>query len=115
MSKGRIIARRTLAAAIEGERFDVAVDIFEPQPDAEGANWLCEYEVGWPATPLRNTAYGVDSVQALHLALQMIGAEPYAGRPAALKDLVWLEPGQGFGFPLPPSLRDLAIGEDKRL
>ena len=110
-----IVAQRTLKARNGHRPIDVTVRIYMPQPHSSGVDWECTYEIEWPRAVRRNHVGGADSVQALFLALQFVGAELYAGRPSDLSDLTWFEPGAGFGFPLPPSLRDLAVGEDKLL
>ncbi len=56
---------------------------------------------------------GSDAVQALLIALQMIGSEIYASAHHAAGRLVWLEPGHGYGFPVSNNVRDLLIGDDK--
>ena len=109
------MAKRTLTAVVAKRTVNVEVRIYHPQPQSSGVDWECRYEIEWPGALHRNLVGGVDSVQAIFLAIQFIGAELYAGRPAALENLTWLEPGDGFGFLLPFNLRDLAIGEDKQL
>jgi hypothetical protein len=59
-------------------------------------------------------AGGVDDVQAIAIALQMIGAFLYASDHHASGKLVWLEAGKGYGFPVPNNLRDMLIGDDKK-
>jgi hypothetical protein len=54
----------------------VPVRLFQPEND-EGM-WICRYEIDWPSEKRSYFAGGVDSSQALILALQMIGAELYA-------------------------------------
>lgn len=71
------------------------------------------YEIEWPASIRRNAALGVDSMQALLLAMQMAGAELYAARPPRIQTLDWLADDGSLGFLLPPSLRGLAQGDDK--
>ncbi len=115
MEQNRLIAKRTLIASEAGARVFVEVRIYQPQTQESGLDWSCDYEIAWESILRRNTVSGVDAIQALYLALQAIGAELYAGRPSALSGLTWLESDQGFGFPLPSNLRDLAVGEDKRL
>lgn len=58
--------------------------------------------------------YGVDAIQALTITLGMIGAEFYSSSYHKSGSLVWDEPGNGYGFPLPPTLRDLLIGDDAK-
>ena len=60
-------------------------------------------------------APGLDAVQALELALKMIGALIYASDHHASGRLMWLEPGKGYGFPVTSGIRDLVVGEDKGL
>jgi hypothetical protein len=115
MDGNQVVAHRILTATVEGKRIQVEVRVFMPICLSGGENWECAYEIAWAARRRRNSVGGLDSVQALFLALQFIGAELYAGRPAELAGLTWLEPGQGYGFLLPPNLRDLAVGEDKML
>ena len=104
---GQPVAQRVLVA----NDVEIPVRIFAPQ--SAGDDWLCVFEIGWPNGPARREIRGVDSVQALFLALQTIGAELYAARAAGAHDLQWLAPDAGFGFPLAPSLRDQATGDDR--
>jgi len=57
---------------------------------------------------------GIDSAQAITLALQKIGTEIYFGDYHKSGNLFWESPGKGYGFPLPPSARDLLIGDDAK-
>lgn len=59
-------------------------------------------------------AFGVDSVQAILLAFQMIGAEVYTSGHHKSGRLMFDEPGQGYGFPVADSLRHLLIGNDRK-
>ncbi len=47
--------------------------IYEPQPDQ--ADWRCEYEIAWPTSARRSYAMGVDSFQALQLAMFKISTD----------------------------------------
>ena len=58
-------------------------------------------------------AWGIDSVQAILLALQMIGADIYTSSYHKSGHLMFEEAGQGYGFPVPESLRDLLVGNDR--
>lgn len=106
-----VIARRVLLGRTEQGDQVIAVSLFAPA--ADGENWSCAYEVDWPEAPRRNAALGVDSMQALVLALQMLGAELHAGRPVQIQSLEWLGTDGSLGLPLPPSLRAEARGDDK--
>ena len=54
---------------------EVPVRVFAPERDE--AAWSCRYEIGWPSAPKTRAISGFDSMQALILALQAIGAELY--------------------------------------
>lgn len=70
-----MIAERILKIRRGLVDIDVPIRIFAPERDE--AAWACRYEIGWPGTPKTQSIFGVDSVQALFLALQAIGAELY--------------------------------------
>ena len=55
---------------------------------------------------------GIDSMQALLLALQMIGAELYSSKHHDAGELVWEREGGGYGFPVPRTISDLLVGDD---
>ena len=54
-------------------------------------------------------------MQALHLALELIGAQIYASDHHASGKLMWLEPGKGYGFPVTRGIRDILLGDDRTL
>ena len=56
-----------------------------------------------------------NSVQALDIALRMIGAEIYTSDYHKFGNLFVEAPGRGYGFPVPATIRDLLIGDDKKL
>ena len=91
---------------------DVHVNIFAPRQDDNA--WNCDYEIKWPEENWSSYAGGVDSVQALILALQKIGAEIYFSDYHKSGRLFWESPGNGYGFPAPPSARDRLIGDDRK-
>ena len=78
-------------------------------------DWDCEYEIDWPTGVRRFKAHGIDSVQALSLALQMVGAELYTSDAHRSGKLKWLERHCGYGFVLPQTIRDLYEGDDQSL
>jgi hypothetical protein len=81
-------------------------------PRADGDDWFCAYEIGWPDGVKAGTASGYDSAQALLHALQMIGADIYSSDYHRAGQLMWTDPQDGYGFPVPTRLRDLLIGDD---
>ncbi len=58
------------------------------------------------------SAFGVDSVQALELALQMIGITLYTSSYHRLGQIFFEMEGSGYGFPVPTNARDMLIGDD---
>lgn len=106
-----VIAERTLSCETGNGVVDVVVRFRAPKN--LGNNWRCEYEIGWPSGSRKSFAGGVDGVQALLLAFMKAGAELYFMRPSGCEKLWWLEIGEGYGLPLPPSVRDRAIGGDR--
>jgi hypothetical protein len=108
-----VIATRTLRLRRVGKDVEIPIRIFAPQ--RQTVDWSCRFEVGWPDETLAMAAMGVDAVQALELAMKMIGAQIYASDHHASGKLMWLEPGKGYGFPVPHNIRDLLVGDDKRL
>ena len=44
----------------------------------------------------------------------MIGAELYVSDEYKSGALVWHSPGRGYGFPVPQTIRDLLVGDDRK-
>jgi Domain of unknown function (DUF6968) len=106
-----LILNRLLKIDAEGYQTEVPVRIYLPVN--AGDRWQCEYEIGWPEYLRRSRAFGVDSMQSLLIALQKVGAEIYTSEAHKAGKLSWLEPGDGYGFPLPAGIRDLYEGNDR--
>lgn len=51
-------------------------------------------------------------MQALEIALRLIGAQLYASTYHQEGTLVFGKPGAGYGFPVPVNMRDLLVGDD---
>jgi hypothetical protein len=107
-----MIATRVLKLQLEHDACDVPIRIFAPQ-DRDGS-WSCRYEIDWPDGRHTMEVFGVDSIQAILLAFQMIGAELYTSEYHKSGQLIFHEPGQGYGFPVAASIRDLLIGNDRK-
>lgn len=91
---------------------EIPVRIFAPFVEKPG---VCggRYEIEWPDEQRAVIAYGVDGVQALLVAMQMIGAEIYTSNYHKAGELRWDEASAGYGFPVAPTLRDLLRGSDQ--
>jgi hypothetical protein len=89
-----VIATRRLKLQLPPNEIDISVRIFLPEVDNEG--WRCAYEIDWPDGKRSSAAAGVDSVQALFLALQKIGIDIYTSDYHRQGQLVWFEADQGY-------------------
>jgi hypothetical protein len=108
-----IAATRMLRLKSEGRDREIPIRIFVPEL-ADDKTWWCHYEIGWPEGIWKSRAGGVDSAQALFLAMQMIGSDIYTSNYHQSGELFLDRPGEGYGFPVPSSLRGLLMGDDKR-
>lgn len=107
-----LIAERNLKIKSSTEDIEVPISIYLPR-EVDGA-WLCKFTIEWPDGEIQMDANGSDGVQAIELALKMIGSFLYASDHHASGELVWLEAGKGYGFPVPNNLRDRLIGDDRK-
>ena len=106
-----IIASRTLKVRTGAIIADVPIRVFRPERTKE-ESWSCRYEIDWPDRTWTMTAFGIDGVQAVLNAFQMIGAEIYTSDYHRAGILFFKAPGHGYGFPVPGSLRHLLEGDD---
>jgi len=107
-----IVASRSLTLRQQEGSVAVEVRIFAPQPDQ--GQWSCAYEIDWPERTRKFAAHGADSMQALTLALSMIGSEIYTSNYHKSGSLSSADSWKGYGFPVPKNLRDLLIGDDAK-
>jgi hypothetical protein len=107
------IAHRRLTTSSPLGDTEVSIRLFKPE-EVDGA-WICQYEIDWPSRKQSGFAAGIDSIQALLLALQKIGVEIYTSAYHQAGSLKWFEPTEGYGFPITHNLRDLLIGDDVTL
>ena len=107
-----LIAQRLLIISSPSGDIEVPVRLFQPEED--DGMWICRYEIDWPSGRRAYFGAGVDGMQALILALQMIGVETYRSEYHKASALRWFEPGQGYGFPIISSFRDVLIGDDAK-
>lgn len=108
-----IVATRTLRLAAPGRQHEVVIGIHAPV--RSGLAWSCSFEIAWPQGTDTSHAMGTDAVQALRLAMEKIAGQLYATEHHKQGRLIWQQAGQGYGFPLHPASRDLAVGDDKLL
>jgi hypothetical protein len=105
----------SIGTAIATRQFDlrdggkVTVTIGKPERFPDSNDYYCPYQIVGSKRSHVRYAGGVDAVQALDLALKMIGADLYTSDEARNGALSWeggSEKGD-LGFPVPDVLRDL--------
>jgi len=102
-----VIATRKLYSADRSKR--VIVKIGKPEKFPDSSDYYCPYQIIGLGNEKARYAAGVDAVQALQLALKMIGADLYTSKEARIGSLVWEGGCKGeLGFPVPDSISDLA-------
>ena len=88
---------------------EVAVMIGRPEKFPDGEDYYCPYQIVGMGGGQVRYAGGIDAVQALQLAIQMIGADLYSSQDARSGKLSWHAGSPGdLGFPVPNSMRDSA-------
>jgi hypothetical protein len=107
-----IIAERTLVLNDNGREVEVPIRIHAPENEDDGC-WICRFEIGWPDGTVKRWGGGVDAVQALLIAMQMIGALLYTSDAHQSGQLLCPGSRGGYGFPVVNTIRDLLVGDDK--
>jgi hypothetical protein len=95
-----------------GDDGDIPVPITIDIPRQGKRDWSCAYEIGWPDGPRQGFGYGIDATQAMLLALKAVGIDLYTSDYHRSGRLRWIEPGDGYGYPVPKNIRDLLVGND---
>jgi hypothetical protein len=108
-----IIAQRVLYANINSNKLEIRISIYCPRYDND--QWTCDYEICWPKMIRKSSAFGIDAVQSLILALNKIAVELYTSEFHQNENLIWQEEMNGYGFPLSYNLKDISVGDDKKL
>lgn len=106
-----LIAERTLKLETPAGTRGIGIKLYAPV--REDGDWSCTYEIMWPDAAEKRKMYGLDAMQAVNLTLQMLGTTLYASEAHKSGKLYWEKPGGGYGFPVPPNMRDVLVGNDK--
>lgn len=77
------------------------IRIGRPKLAPENDCWFCSYELVGPSTSRRGRSGGVDAMQALILALNMLAVDVEFSEESEQGRLSWLE-SKDVGLPLPP-------------
>lgn len=95
---GDIIAERVLDAQKDAQLYVVTVRIGRPLKSVGAADFRCPYQVAGIGDDVIRSASGEDSMQALELAIKMLGAELHF----RYKDFSFMWLGKtDIGFPKP--------------
>jgi hypothetical protein len=105
-----LIGTRLLRAGISGGTVEVPVHLYLPVFSDRA--WSCRFEIEWPDGTRSSEAWGIDALQAVHMAMQKIAAELYMSPYHKQGLLSWGQAG-GYGFPITKNGRDLLVGYDK--
>src|SRR5438270_13659309 len=97
MNPEDVVAIRRLRCEVNGRRQEVTVRLGRPMPENE--HFLCNYEISFPEDTESYRIAGLDGIQALQLAMFMVGStlqswpgaeqwhwndEPHTGFPTRL-------------------------------
>jgi hypothetical protein len=91
-----VACERTYQIIVDGSPQPLHCRWFVPEPHSEGG-WECRRQITWPdgRTSNRRTG-GVDSTQALMLALSSVGADLLASDDP----VYWFDPNDDLGLPM---------------
>lgn len=109
-----IIAKRVLKLRREHDaEIEIPIRLYLPEQTTEHA-WSCKFEIEWPDRTISVPVGGVDAIQTIFSALQIIGAFVYSSEYHESGNLFLEKPGSGYGFPVTPDLREMLIGDDAK-
>lgn len=106
-----ILTHTLYLRALEGP-VPIPIRLYQPAIGEMGC-WECAFEIDWPHGQRRMSGAGVDALQALTIALKLIGTHIYVSDYHANGLLYAYEHEDGYGFPVPHNLRHELVGVDK--
>ena len=106
---GEIIAERELEIA-DGRTVQVVIG--KPRPFPDGNDYLCPFQIIGLGKEIIIGAGGVDSLQALIMALHAISANLYTSDEARAGTLTWLG-RRNFSIPVNHVIQDLVPEDDE--
>ncbi|HEY0105574.1 MAG TPA: hypothetical protein VGB91_05770 [Rhizomicrobium sp.] len=107
---GTIIAERELSTP-DGLR--VIARLGKPRQFPSSEDFYCPYQILGVGSQSVRRAGGVDAMQALQLALKMIGADLYTSDEYATKRISWND-SRDLGFPVPDSIQDILPAQSRK-
>lgn len=108
-----IVAKRILTLLMDTGDRDFEVRFELPEKSPTGPDYICRVTIDWPSAPWSELAAGVDTCHALRMAHVLVGIHLYMSEAHAAGKLKWMEPGIGYGFPVPSNMRDMLVGHDR--
>lgn len=104
-----VVCERRYQMVLAGEATPFMVRWAKPAPDPRG-DWNCSYRIEWPHRPTASRqAFGVDSVQALNLAMMNVASELYTSEPPVF----WWEPDDVLGLPVASAVAEFEAARTK--
>lgn len=104
---GSVIAQRSVTYERNGKAYEVHVHVGAPMKrvsvDAGTEDWYCPFRISGIGVDGVHAAFGIDSVQALHLALVLAGQILKNSLPGRAGLLSWYR-DPNLGFPPPVSV-----------
>lgn len=91
---------------------DVVVSIFWPEQREN--SWFSDWTISWPDRERKGSAGGADAIQALLVALNIVGTELHCSAEHQAGRLNWADDWSGYGFPVPNGMRDALTGDDAK-
>lgn len=107
-----MFASRILKLRTQNGLVDLGIRIY--LPEGSGLAWWCKYEIDWPEGVEQMRVTGIDAIQCLQIAMEMIGAEIYTSAYHKEGDLLYWADWKGYGFPVPGGIRHLLVGDDAK-
>lgn len=77
---------------------EVIVRVYGPKPSSEAVDYECVYVISGPGVDIRRPIKGLDAIQAIQLALLVIGADLAAIERRSGGAMTWR--GGEHGFPI---------------
>lgn len=99
---------------VKDENGETQVDIRVFKPFLKDGTWYCRYEIDWPEGQRAMDIGGMDALQSLMGALQIVGVEIYRTSYHKEGRLRAYEKELGYGFPIVSNCRDQLIGNDAK-
>ena len=97
---GQVIATRVLVVD-DQPGFQIVISLGQPRrADTEQGDYVCEYQISGVGAGKVRCAVGMDTLQAIQFAIDMIGADVSSINRDLGGKLSWLEPGhKNLGLP----------------